>query len=59
MGWSEEVYHQALVKHLEANNIPAQSKPRYKLFHRNIEVHTFEADLIVWEAVILELKALP
>ncbi len=58
-GWSEEVYHQALVKRLEECGIPFVSKPRTPMFYRGVEVHVFEPDLIVWDQIILELKVLP
>lgn len=55
-GWSEEIYHQALLKHLLKNNIPTVNKPKYPLIHRGAEVYEFEPDLIVWDDIILELK---
>ncbi len=58
-GWSEEVYHQALLQALRAEAIPVKSKLRRTLSHRGVEVHLFEPDLIVWDTIILELKALP
>ena len=58
LGWPEEAYHQALVLVLAQNNIPVISRPRQELRHREAVVHTFEADLIVWDLIILELKAL-
>lgn len=58
-GWPENVYHQAFVQVLQENHIPVLSKPRHPLSHRNVEVHVFEPDLIVWDAIILELKSLP
>jgi GxxExxY protein len=58
-GWSEDIYHQALVELLQDNHIPVFSKLRRSLSHRNVEVHIFEPDLIVWDTIILELKALP
>lgn len=58
-GWSENIYHQALVQLLQDNHIPVSSKLRRTLSHRNTEVHIFEPDLIVWDKIILELKALP
>jgi GxxExxY protein len=58
-GWSENIYHLALVQLLQDNHIPVLSKPRRSLSHRNVEVHIFEPDLIVWDTIILELKALP
>ncbi|MCA9924951.1 MAG: GxxExxY protein [Anaerolineales bacterium] len=58
-GWSEEAYHQALVKSLEEKGVPFVSKPRCPMFHRGVEVHIFEPDLIIWDQIILELKVLP
>lgn len=57
-GWSEEIYHQALVYHLEKASIPARSKERSVFTHRGVEIHTFEPDLILWDKIILELKVL-
>jgi GxxExxY protein len=58
-GWPEEVYHQGMVQLAQEHGIPIQSKPRKTIHHRNIEIHTFECDLITWELIILELKVLP
>ena len=58
-GWSEEIYHQVFVHILQKNGIPTLSKPRRVLWHRGIEVHLFEPDIIVWDKIILELKSLP
>lgn len=57
-GWSEEVYHQALVKLCEREAVPVVSKPRTLLFHRGVEIHRFEPDLIAWDLIVLELKSL-
>lgn len=37
-GWPEEIYHQALVRLLQEKDIPALSKPRHSLLHRDVEV---------------------
>jgi GxxExxY protein len=37
-GWSEEIYHQALVQLLRDKGIPVHSKPRKPIIHRGIEV---------------------
>ena len=58
-GWSEEVYHQALVKLCEHEAVPIVSKLRTSLVHRGVEIHRFESDFIAWDLIILELKALP
>lgn len=57
-GWSEDVYHQALLKLCETEGVPVISKPRMVMLHRGTEIHIFEPDLIVWDLIILELKAL-
>ena len=58
-GWSEEAYHQAYVCALEEEGIPLLSKPRQPLLHRGHKVHEFKPDIIVWDLIALELKALP
>lgn len=58
-GWNEETYHQAMVYLLKENEIPVVSKPRRIMWHRGVEVHQFEPDILVWDKVILELKVLP
>ena len=58
LGWPEEAYHQALVFLLKQKEIPFLSKPRCDMLHRGVVVHTFEADVIVWDLIVLELKAL-
>jgi len=58
-GWSEEVYHQALVYALRDCGIPCASKPRRPFSHRGVEVHLFEPDLIIWDTIIAEFKVLP
>lgn len=58
-GWDEEIYHQVLVHLLQEKGIPVVSKPRRMLWHRGIEVHQFEPDIVVWDKIVLELKALP
>ncbi len=58
-GWSEEVYHQAMVCALKEKNIPVKSKLRCPMFQHQSELHVFEPDLIVWDQIIVELKVLP
>lgn len=58
-GWSEEIYHQALVTLLNEREIPTKSKTRRSFVYRGIELHTFEPDIVVWDKIILELKVLP
>ncbi len=58
-GWSEEIYHKALVANFHKHDIPTLHKPRLPLIHRGVEIYTFEPDVIVWDTIILELKVLP
>ena len=58
-GWNEETYHLALYKTIEEHNVPVEFKPKRVLFHRGQPVHTFEADLIVWNLITVECKVLP
>lgn len=58
VGWSEEIYHQALVYLAQKHSIPTQSKLRQSFIHRGSEIHIFEPDIIVWNKIILELKVL-
>ncbi len=58
-GWSEEIYHQALVENFREHGIPTLQKPRRSLIHRGVEIYVFEPDIIAWDKVIFELKVLP
>jgi len=59
MGWPEEIYHQGFIELARDRNIPVVSKPRKTIFHREVDVHTFECDLIAWDLILLEFKMLP
>ncbi|MCS6863119.1 MAG: GxxExxY protein [Abditibacteriales bacterium] len=58
-GQSEETYHVALDEALRRAGCRTQFKPMGILEHRGREADRFQPDLIVDEAVISELKALP
>ncbi len=58
-GWSEFIYQEALVNLLDTAGIPAQLQPRCMLRHRGVDIHLFVPDLVVWDAIVLELKVLP
>lgn len=58
-GWSEEIYHEGIVQAAKERGIPTCSKPRRAIIHRGVEIHLFECDLIFWDQIIVELKALP
>jgi GxxExxY protein len=59
VGWPEEVYHQGMIQRLRDEGIPFLSKPRKAIVHRGVDIQVFECDLLVWDTIILELKALP
>jgi GxxExxY protein len=59
VGWPEEAYHCSLEDLAIQRGIPILSKPRKAIIHRGVEVHLFECDLIAYNQIILELKALP
>jgi GxxExxY protein len=58
-GWPEEVYHQALVQLAQEKGVPVRSKEHKIISHRGVTVHEFVSDVIVRDAIILELKVLP
>jgi GxxExxY protein len=58
VGFDEKAYHYALERHFRKKGIEHQSKPRKLIVHRGHKVREFEADFIVFEKIILELKAL-
>jgi GxxExxY protein len=57
-GFLEEVYHESLELELSDRRIPFITKPRLSLFYkgRPLKKH-YEADLIVIDEIIVELKA--
>ena len=57
-GWDENSYHISLMQSLENNGLHAESKVRGVLKNHNLEVNTFELDIIVENKIILELKHL-
>ena len=57
-GLDEEIYHQELVTGLRAAGIQHLSKPRRDLTYRGIVADTFEADFLVEDHFIPELKCL-
>jgi GxxExxY protein len=57
-GQDERLYHLALCKALRQKGIPFEYKPRGRLIHRGLVADEFEADLIVDDRIIVELKAI-
>lgn len=56
-GFLESVYHTAMLIALKASGHRVRSKPEIPVWFRGQSVGKFEADLIVDETVILELKS--
>lgn len=57
-GWDEEAYHDALLNELCRKGIKAESKVRGVLENHGLNADVFELDILVEDAVILELKHL-
>lgn len=56
-GFDEDSYHQGLKDHFSRIGLPYISKHRETLIHRDKKVITFEYDFLVFDLIILELKA--
>ncbi len=57
-GLSEEIYQQSLEVELALRSIPFQRKPELAVFYKQARlVKTLVPDLVVFEKVIVELKA--
>jgi GxxExxY protein len=59
VGYPEEAYHRAFVACCQKRGIPISSKQSGQLRHRGTLVHTFQYDVLAWDEIMLELKALP
>lgn len=59
VGYPEEAYHRAFVACCEKRGIPISSKQSGQIHHRGMLVHTFQYDVLAWDEILLELKALP
>ncbi len=56
-GFLESVYHNCMFIELERDSLNIEKKKKIKVFYENVLVGDFEADLIVEDLVIVELKA--
>ena len=57
-GFLEAVYHQALESELQNRGIPFQSQVELPLFYKGQQLEVgYQADLICFEAIVVELKA--
>lgn len=57
-GLDELIYHELLAHRLQAAGIQHEYKPRGKLVHNGIVADEFEADLLVGDKLVIELKVL-
>ncbi|MEO6718719.1 MAG: GxxExxY protein [Ferruginibacter sp.] len=58
MGFKEIVYKDALEYELQTKNIPYKREHEYKIEYKGIILpHKYYADFIVYESIILEVKA--
>ena len=58
VGYDEKAYHKALERCFQKMGIPYRSKERKIINHRDFKIREFEADFVVFDKIILELKAL-
>lgn len=57
MGFSEKVYHSALMVELRRRGLEVQSQVPIDVYYRGESVGVFFADIVVNQCVLLELKA--
>jgi len=56
-GFLEKVYHNALLKELQNEELDIESQKQIKVYYQGDIVSDYFADIVVENAVILELKA--
>jgi GxxExxY protein len=56
-GFSEEIYHRALITELEVRDIPFETQKKITILYREKTMGTYFLDLIVDGKIIIELKA--
>ena len=56
-GFLEKVYENALAYEIRKNGLEAKQQEKIKVYYDNIEVGDYEADILVAEKVLIELKA--
>jgi len=57
--FKESVYHNALAEELRQNNINIISQKRINIFCRNKKVGVYVPDLIIDDAIVVEIKCKP
>lgn len=56
-GFIENVYQNALYKEMKKRNIPCMAHPRINVYYKDEIVGYYEADIVAFDTIILELKA--
>lgn len=56
-GFIENVYQNALFKELKKRNVPCVAHPQITVYYKEEPVGYYEADIIVYNSIIIELKA--
>ena len=56
-GFIENVYQNALFKELKSRDIPCVAHPKITVYYKEEPVGYYEADIIAYDSIILELKA--
>jgi len=59
VGYPEEAYHRAFVACCQKRGIAISSKQSGRLNYHETLVHTFQYDVLAYDEILLELKALP
>lgn len=57
-GFLESIYHKALEIELKKQGLKFETEKEYKIFYDEVEAGTHRLDLIVEDAVIVELKTM-
>jgi GxxExxY protein len=58
VGRDEEDYHQAFALWLAGNDVPFESKPSWPLMIHDQLAYTLIPDVVAWDEIVIELKAL-
>lgn len=56
-GFSEEIYHRALITELEVRGIPFETQKSITILYREKPIGAYRLDLVVDGKIIIELKA--
>ncbi len=59
LGRHEEAYHRAFKLWCAEHEVPMVSKPPVPLFLRGLEAYVLFPDIVAWDEITVELKALP